>query len=187
MFSFTPTKNITTGEGAVITTDDEKTAHDLRLLRNHGMSKQYHHEILGYNWRITEMQAAIGAVQLGRLDGILATKRANAVVLDDLLAKVPGAVSPVAAEDRDHPYLFYTVLVPADRREDVAAALDDARIEHRRYFPPIHRQPIFSHMDDPVLPVTEDVFSRAVSVPFHSKLSHADLADIAAAIAAGLS
>lgn len=187
MFSFTPTKNITTGEGAVITTDDESTAHTLRLLRNHGMSQQYHHEILGYNWRMTEMQAAIGTVQLGRLDEILATKRANAVVLDDLLAKVPGVVSPVAAEDRDHPYLFYTVLVDADRRDAVAQALDEARIEHRRYFPPIHRQPIFDHIEDPVLPVTEDVYSRAISVPFHSRLTHEDLAEIAAAIAIGVS
>lgn len=186
MFSFTPTKNITTGEGAVITTDDEEIARQLRLLRNHGMSKQYHHELLGYNWRLTEMQAAIGVVQLGRLDGILATKRANAVVLDELLGAIPGVVPPVAADDRDHPYLFYTVLVDADRREQVAAALDDAGIEHRRYFPPIHHQPIYAHLDDPVLPVTEDVYARALSVPFHSRLTPTDLADIAAAIAAGL-
>ncbi|MBX3315010.1 MAG: DegT/DnrJ/EryC1/StrS family aminotransferase [Actinobacteria bacterium] len=186
MFSFTPTKNITTGEGAIITTNDEATAQRLRLLRNHGMSQQYHHEILGYNWRLTELQAAMGVVQLGRLDAILATKRANAVILGELLANLPGVVAPVAAEDRDHPYLIYTVLVDATRRDAVAAALDEARIEHRRYFPPIHHQPIYSHLPDPVLPVTEDVYDRAVSVPFHSRLSAADLADIAAAIAAGV-
>lgn len=187
MFSFTPTKNITTGEGAVITTNDEATARHLRLLRNHGMSQQYFHEILGYNWRLTELQAAMGVVQLGRLDAILATKRANAVVLGELLAKIPGVVAPVAAEDRDHPYLIYTVLVDADRRDAVAAALDEARIEHRRYFPPIHHQPIYAHLPDPGLPVTDDVYARAVSVPFHSRLTGTDLSDIAAAIAAGLS
>src|SRR5664280_2414694 len=78
MFSFTPTKNITTGEGGIVTTDDAELAHAMRLLRNHGQGELYQHLALGYNWRITEMQASMGIVQLGRLDGIVARKRVNA-------------------------------------------------------------------------------------------------------------
>ncbi len=78
MFSFTPTKNITMGEGGIVLTDDADTGHALRLLRNHGQWSPYEHVLLGYNWRLTEMQAAIGRVQLRKLDGILLRKRANA-------------------------------------------------------------------------------------------------------------
>jgi len=78
MFSMTPTKNITTGEGGVVTTDDPDLAARLRLLRNHGQTAPYEHAMLGFNWRITEMQAAMGIVQLGKLPRILDTKRANA-------------------------------------------------------------------------------------------------------------
>lgn len=182
MFSFTPTKNVTTGEGAVVTTADGDLAQHLRLLRNHGMSKQYHHEILGWNWRLSDINSAIGCVQLGRLDGILATKRANAVRLGELLADIEGVQAPVAPEDRDHPYMIYSAQVPAERRDAVADALTAAGIENRRYFPPAHRQPIFAHLPDPDLPVTDAVYDRIVSLPFHSRLTDADLVDLAATI-----
>src|SRR5438105_6654395 len=77
MFSFTPTKNVTTGEGGLVTTNDEHLDHQLRLLRNHGQTSLYHHHILGYNWRMTELQAAMGIVQIRKLDAILARKQAN--------------------------------------------------------------------------------------------------------------
>ena len=78
MFSFTPTKNITTGEGGMITTNDIALADKVRLLRNHGQTALYRHETLGWNWRLTEMQAAIGRVQVLRLPAILKRKQANA-------------------------------------------------------------------------------------------------------------
>ncbi len=182
MFSFTPTKNITTGEGSVVTTSDADVAQHLRLLRNHGMSKQYHHEILGWNWRLSDIQSAIGCVQLGRLDDILATKRANAALMADLLADVEGVDAPVEAPDRDHPYMLYTVQVRADRRDRAAEALTAAGIENRRYFPPVHRQPIFEHLPDPALPVTDAAYGRILSLPFHSRLGPDDLALIVAVL-----
>src|SRR6266849_3089982 len=91
MFSFTPTKNVTTGEGGLVTTSDEALANKLRLLRNHGQTSLYQHDLLGYNWRITELQAAMGVVQIKKLDAILARKWANATYLRCRLSDV-GAI-----------------------------------------------------------------------------------------------
>ena len=186
MFSFTPTKNITTGEGAMVTTSNGDLAQRLRLLRNHGMSRPYFHEILGYNWRLTEMQAAIGVCQLDRLDQILATKRANAETLETLLGTVEGLSTPARPADRDHPYMLYTVQVPADRRDRAMAALAAAGIESRIYFPPAHRQPVFAASPETDLPVTEAVAERILSLPFHSRLEPGDLIEIASVLSQAL-
>jgi perosamine synthetase len=179
MFSFTPTKNITTGEGAVVTTTSDELAHQMRLLRNHGMSKQYFHEILGWNWRLSEMQSAMGCVQLGRLDEILATKRANAAFLTQRFAGVEGIVAPTAPPDREHPFMIYTIQVEPDRRDAITEALDEAGIEWRLYFPPAHRQPVFAHLPDPGLPVTDLLAERMISLPIHTRLTSDDLGRIA--------
>lgn len=184
MFSFTPTKNITTGEGAMVTTDDEVLAQRLRLLRNHGMSARYHHEIVGWNWRLSEVQAAIGCVQMGRLDQILATKRANAEVMADLLTGIDGVTAPVRPPDRDHPFMLYTIQVEGGRRDAISAALTAAGIENRIYFPPIHRQPVFADLPDPRLPVTDAAADRILSLPFHSRVEPDDLALMADVIRA---
>ena len=135
MFSFTPTKNITTGEGGMVTTDDAELARRLRLLRNHGQTDAYRHVTLGWNWRLTELQAAMGVVQLGKLDAILARKRDNATFLDRRLPSSTGVRPPVARPDRDHVHMLYTVQVDGDR-DAVMAALADDGIEARVYFPP---------------------------------------------------
>ena len=107
MFSFTPTKNVTTGEGGIVTTNDDDLARSLRLLRNHGQTQLYQHESLGYNWRMTEMQAAMGVVQIQKLDAILArngptrhTLRVNCQVvtnancqLNGLIVRIPSCCS----------------------------------------------------------------------------------------------
>jgi perosamine synthetase len=184
MFSFTPTKNITTGEGSVVTTDDDELAQQMRLLRNHGMTRQYHHEILGWNWRLSDILSAVGCCQMDRLDDIIATKRANAAHLGQILADIPGVVPPAAPSDREHVYMIYPLLVDLDRRPAVTAALDAAGIEWRVYFPPAHLQPVFAGAEVPSLPVTEDVASRIVCIPFHAKLTRAELDEIAATLRA---
>ncbi len=192
MFSFTPTKNITTGEGGMVLTDDADLADALRLLRNHGQSALYQHTVLGYNWRITEMQAAMGVVQTGRLDGILERKRANAGRMGQLLADVPGVRPPVVRPDREHVYMLYTTLLDAGiDRDAVLKRMLDMGIEARVYFPPAHRQPVFAATGGTAaeLPVTEDLARRMLSLPFHSRLSSDELAEVAGtlreAIAAG--
>ncbi|MCU1499116.1 MAG: DegT/DnrJ/EryC1/StrS family aminotransferase [Acidimicrobiales bacterium] len=188
MFSFTPTKNITTGEGGMVTTDDGDLARELRLLRNHGMDAPYHHATLGYNWRISELQSALGCVQLGRLDGILATKRANAETFEGLLGPIDGITAPTVAPDRDHPYMIYTTLVHGGRRQQVLDHLQAVGIEARIYFPPAHRQPVF--VDRGIgaeLPVTDEVAGQILSLPFHAKLTHDDLRLIAKEVQQALS
>jgi perosamine synthetase len=181
MFSFTPTKNITTGEGGVVTTHDESLATNLRLLRNHGQTDVYHHAVLGFNWRLTEMQAAIGEVQLRKLDRIIGRKRANAQRMSELLADVPDVRPPIQLSDRGHVFMLYTIYVRD--RDHMLAELHAAGIEARVYFPPVHTQPIFASFK-PDLPITDEVSRHIVSLPFHSLLTSDDLNEIASAVAA---
>jgi perosamine synthetase len=173
MFSFTPTKNITTGEGGLVTTNDAGIARRLRLLRNHGQSSPYEHQMLGFNWRMTEMQAAMGVVQLTRLDAILTRKRANAAWMKDRLSGTAGLHLPMVLPDRDHGYMLYTILVD-DGRDRIMEGLHSAGIEARLYFPPVHRQPIFANTRVS-LPVTERLAQQMISLPFHSKLTSNEL------------
>lgn len=176
MFSFTPTKNITTGEGGMITTDDGDLATRLRLLRNHGQTALDRHELLGFNFRLSEMQAAIGEVQLGKLDQVLERKRANAAVLDGLLQAADGIRPPQVAADRDHVYMLYTVLFDGGR-DHVLDGLTRAGVESRIYFPPAHQQPLFA--DEPThLPVTEDLAGRMLSLPVHAGLAPDELVEV---------
>jgi perosamine synthetase len=184
MFSFTPTKNITMGEGGIVTTSDAGLAERLRLLRNHGQTAVYEHAMLGYNWRLTEMQAAIGEVQLGRLDGILARKRANVSRMELYLGGQPGLQLPFVAPDREHTYMLYTLLVDRNR-DSVLKTLQEQGIEARIYFPPAHRQPVFEGFRCE-LPVTESLATRMLSIPFHAGLTDADLKVIADEVVAAL-
>ena len=185
MFSFTPTKNITTGEGGLVLTGDGDLAGRLRLIRNHGQTEPYVHTLLGSNWRITEMQAAMGRAQVAKLDRILHRKRAVAAELDRLLAAMDGVTAPVVRPDRDHVHMLYTVKFAGGRAAREAAVDELARrgIESRVYFPPVHRQPIFAGTRAD-LPVTDDLAGRILSLPAHSRLTAAELAEIAAGVEA---
>ncbi len=180
MFSFTPTKNITTGEGGIVVTDDAATADRLRLLRNHGQRRLYEHELIGYNWRLTEMQAAMGRVQLRKLDAILARKRASASWMDDRMAGVVGVTPPYVPPYVTPTYMLYTCLVDGDRNAVLESLLRQG-IEARVYFPPVHLQPVFS-AGYRCLPVTEKVAARMVTIPMHAQLTRAELGEIADAV-----
>lgn len=177
MFSFTPTKNITTGEGGVVLTNDANTADKLRLLRNHGQRNPYEHVLLGYNWRLTEMQAAIGRVQLRKLDAILARKRAKASWMSQRLKRVDGITPPFQLPHATSTHMLYTCLVEKNR-DAVLERLLRAGIEARIYFPPAHLQPIFTEQRRR-LPVTETIASKVLSIPMHSRLSSHELSEIA--------
>jgi perosamine synthetase len=185
MFSFTPTKNITTGEGGMVLTNDGKTAEKLRLLRNHGQLQQYEHTLIGYNWRLTEMQAALGRVQLRKLETILERKRANAAWMNRRLDSVPGITPPFQEPHSVSAHMLYTCLVD-DRRDAVRNFLLSKGIEARVYFPPAHDQPIFRGQPE-CLPQTEEVARRMISLPMHSRLTPAELSYIADTVEEGLS
>jgi perosamine synthetase len=180
MFSFTPTKNITMGEGGMVLTNNADTAERLRLLRNHGQRRKYEHVVIGYNWRLTEIQAAIGRVQLRRLDAILVRKRANADWMSRRLADIPGITPPYQLPHARSVHTLYTCLVD-ENRDAILAHLLQAGIEARIYFPPAHLQPVFCQYSQP-LPVTEAVATKMLSIPMHSRLQPDELAQIADAI-----
>jgi perosamine synthetase len=180
MFSFTPTKNITTGEGGMVLTGDAQTADRLRLLRNHGQARRYEHVLIGYNWRLTEMQAAIGRVQLRKLDAILARKRENAAWLNRRLTQVPGITPPYQLPHASSPHMLYTCLVQRNR-DAVLDHLLRRGVEARIYFPPAHLQPIFADQHRR-LPVAEAVAAQMLSIPMHSRLTTSELAQIADAV-----
>ena len=181
MFSFTPTKNITTGEGGIVTTNDGDLAAELRLLRNHGQTALYEHAVLGHNWRMTEMQAAMGVVQLGKLDRIIETKRRNAEWMRDRLSGVDGVQTPVVPKGFGHVYMLYSVLVAQPRDEVLARLLEDG-VEGRLYFPPAHRQPPFAG-SAAKLPVTDHLADHLLSIPFHARLDGDELEEVARSLA----
>jgi dTDP-4-amino-4,6-dideoxygalactose transaminase len=171
-FSFYPTKNMTTGEGGLVTTVDPALERRMRLLRNQGMDRTYENEIAGYNLRMTDLAAAIGRVQLGRLEGFTAARQTHAAMLD---RELHGVVTPPRAEGAIHVYHQYTVRSP-DRdglRDRLAAAGVDARI----YYPvPVHRLPAYDLVLD--LPETERAAAEVLSLPVGPHLSEDDLAHI---------
>ena len=184
MFSFTPTKNITTGEGGMVTTDDGELAAQLRLLRNHGMAAPGRHLMVGYNWRLTEMQATMGVVQLGKLPAILERKRDHAKRLTELLEPVTGVTTPTVRPECGHVFMLYTLSID-EGRDELREALARQGIESRLYFPPTHRQPIFAPAVTD-LPVTDRVAGHLLSVPLHARLTQGELERIAGAVADGV-
>lgn len=165
VFSFYPTKNMTTGEGGMITTSDDEVARRCRLLRNQGMSRRYDNEIIGFNLRMTDIAAAIGRVQLGRLPGWTASRRANARDFDQRLRRVE--VPPVRAGAGP---VYHQYTIQSDQRDDLRERLRLAGVESAVYYPtPVHRLPPFARPAH--LPVTEDATRRVLSLPVHPFLS----------------
>lgn len=176
-FSFYPTKNMTSGEGGMVTTADPEVARAVRLLRNQGMEARYQNEVVGLNNRMTDIHAAIGIVQLGKLRGWTEQRRENAQFLSSNLR---GVICPTEAPNAVHVFHQYTIRVPDDR-DGFAAALQQRGVGSGVYYPiPVHRLPSFGlHID---LPVTEQVASDCLSLPVHPSLSRDDLERIVEAV-----
>jgi dTDP-4-amino-4,6-dideoxygalactose transaminase len=168
-FSFYPTKNMTTGEGGMIVTDDPAIERMARLLRNQGMEARYENEVVGFNTRMTDINAAIGRVQLTRLAGWTEARRKNAEVLS---AGITGAVTPPVADGATHVFHQYTIR--SEQRDALAAQLTERGIGSGVYYPiPNHRLPSFDLTLD--LPETERAANEVLSLPVHPSLSEADL------------
>ncbi|QLJ52177.1 MAG: Aminotransferase, DegT/DnrJ/EryC1/StrS family [Candidatus Fermentimicrarchaeum limneticum] len=182
-FSFYPTKNMTTGEGGMITTNDDRVAEKARMVINHGSKVRYHHEILGYNYRMTDIQAAIGIEQLKKLDGFNEMRIRNANLLTMKLKDVEGIVLPKTYKNRKHVFHQYTISI-TDRypigRDALTKKLESARIGCGVYYPlPIHKQKLYIRMGySSKLPVSEKVSREVVSLPIHPLVRKADLEKI---------
>lgn len=175
-FSFYATKNVTTAEGGMITTDDGEVAERLRLLRSHGQRERYRHEILGYNYRLTDLQAAIGLVQLERLDQLTRKRIANAEYLTALLEKL---VTPQARPDCRHVYHQYTVRIP-QHRDDVVRLLSSAGVGTAIHYPlPVHKQALYLDLGYRDCLLAAEMASREVlSLPVHPSLSKQELDEV---------
>ncbi|TDC54395.1 DegT/DnrJ/EryC1/StrS family aminotransferase [Jiangella ureilytica] len=178
MFSLYPTKNMTSGEGGMVSTDDPEVERRLRLLRNQGMLRQYENELVGVNNRMTDIHAAIGRVQLTKLAGWTKQRQENAAFLD---ANLDGVVVPPVSEHATHVYHQYTVRVPGDRDGFAAALRDEHGVGCGVYYPiPNHRLPSFGRDLD--LPETEKAAAEVISLPVHPSLSAGDLERIVTAV-----
>lgn len=175
-FSFYPTKNMTTGEGGMIVTDDAAVARRARLLRNQGMEQRYRNEIVGHNVRMTEIAAAIGLVQLGNLAGWNEQRRENAARYNRELTTVD---VPSVAPQVHHVYHQYTVR-SADR-DGLASRMSEAGVESGVYYPiPIHRLPCFDVADE--LPHTEAACREVLSIPVGPHLTQGEVDVVISAV-----
>jgi len=186
-FSFYPTKNMTTGEGGMITTDDTDIAEKARMIRSHGQKQRYFHEILGYNYRMTDMAAAIGLCQLGKLEQRNHQRIGNARFLSDKLSGIKGLVTPVIKSNVRHVFHQYTVRVTRGfgaSRDELKRKLLDKGIGTEVYYPlPVHKQPFYLKLGyDDRLPVSEKASKEVLSLPVHPSLTREDLGNIVRAI-----
>jgi len=178
-FSFYGNKIVTTGEGGMVATDRSDLAERVRLLRAHGMApdRRYWHPVVGFNYRLTNLQAAIGVAQMERVDAILAAKRGIAVAYDEGLRDLPGLTLPPRETWAEPVFWLYSVLVDPDEfgcaREDLVARLDRRGVETRPLFPPIHTQPIYR--TERALPVAERIARVGLSLPSAVGLGKSDI------------
>ncbi|GAA2885819.1 aminotransferase DegT [Actinoplanes cyaneus] len=182
-FSFYPTKNMHSLEGGMITTGDAEFARKLRLLRNQGMEQRYQNEIVGANMRLTDVAAAIGRVQLGKLAGWTEKRRANAAYLD---ANLKGVAVPPVDEGAHHVYHQYTIRVQGGQ-DEFQAGLKERGVGSGVYYPiPIHRLKPFLNSDGSVgpwkLPETDKAAGEVISLPIMPSLTDDDLERIVAAV-----
>lgn len=188
-FSLYATKNMQSGEGGLITTSDDAVADRLRLLRNQGMRARYQYELPGYNWRLTDLQAAIAVPQLDTLGATVAARAANAAALAEGLAGLPGLLTPGVPEGRTHVWHQYTVRLTEDApisRDDLAKHLDRAGVGCGLYYPRLmHEYECYRGHPQIVMdstPRAQQIVGEVLSLPVHQYLSAGDLERIIAAV-----
>lgn len=188
-FSFYATKNITTGEGGIITTNDDALADRLRIYRNQGMRQRYQYEMPGTNYRMTDVQAAIGIPQLRRIDSINAARQKNAETLNELLADVAEIATPVTAVGNSHVWHQYTIRVLSESkrsRDEVIEYLNAQGVGSGIYYPFLaHDYDCFrnnSSIEPTSTPIAARIVREVVSLPVHQYLSAEDISTIAATV-----
>lgn len=181
-FSLYPTKNMTSAEGGMVTTDDPEIAERVRVLRQHGMRRRYYHDELGFNFRMTDVHAAIGLEQLKKLAAFNTRRQANAQFLSRHLE---GVIVPRIPDGCEHVFNQYTVRVPDGRRDGLIAHLSENGIGCGVYYPvPVHQQSFYTEQlgYKQHLPEAERAAAEALSLPVHPALSAADLESIVGAV-----
>lgn len=181
-FSLYATKNMTSAEGGMIITNEDRIAEKCRLFRQHGMRRNYLHEELGFNFCMSDVHAAIGLAQLIKLDQQNERRRINARYLNEHLK---GSMIPFVPQGYEHVYNQYTIRVRPAQRNLLMEYLQEQGVESKVYYPiPIYRQPYYEKMFgmQPALPVTELLVQEVLSLPIHPRLEPSDLGLIVAAV-----
>jgi dTDP-4-amino-4,6-dideoxygalactose transaminase len=186
-FSFYPTKNMTTGEGGIITTNNEEIAQKARMMRQHGQSQRYVHDILGYNFRMTDIAAAIGICQLKNLDIANEKRRKNARYLSKNIGRIKGLIPPYVAANRKHVFHQFTIRVTNDfrlSRDELQQRLSEQKVGTAVHYPiPIHKQPVYKNLGyNTHLRIAETAADSVLSLPVHPSLGSADLETIVEAL-----
>lgn len=177
-FSFYPTKNMTSGEGGMVSVSDSELAHQVRLLRNQGMERRYENEIVGFNNRMSDVHAAIGRVQLRRLRAWTLRRQEIAAIFD---AELMNVVKPQVSEAATHVYHQYTIRVQGGSRDEFAGELATRGVGTGIYYPtPVHQLPSFGEELD--LPQTLKAAGEVLSLPVYPSLSERDIERIITAV-----
>lgn len=178
MFSLYPTKNMTSGEGGMVSVANQDLERLMRLYRNQGMQRQYENEVVGLNNRMTDIHAAIGRVQLTKVDGWTARRQSNAAYLS---AHLEGVTTPPVTEGAVHVYHQYTVRIAEGRDQFASALKDEHGVGSGMFYPvPNHRLAPFQAAVE--LPITEAAARECLSLPVHPSLSDGDLERIVTAV-----
>lgn len=176
-FSFYPTKNMTTSEGGIITTDDEDLAEQAKIFRAHGASVRYHHDAIGYNFRMTDIAAAIGLAQMDKIDGFNDKRIENAAYLNEGLKDVDGVITPYCADGSKHVYHQYTIRVEKGDRDDWVDIINECGVGTGIHYPiPLYNQPIYKILGfEGDCPNAELAADNVISLPVHPNLTKEDL------------
>jgi len=181
-FSFFGNKIITTGEGGMVVTNDIEVASQCRLLRDHGMSseKRYWHEVVGYNYRMTNIQAAIGVAQIKKIDTIIDKKKWIASEYNKHLIDIKGITLPPNTEWADNIFWLYTILVDQEKAgfsvDILMTSLREQNIDSRMVFYPVHTQPVY--LTDVKLPVAEKLHRMGVSLPSSPDMKTSEIIEV---------
>jgi dTDP-4-amino-4,6-dideoxygalactose transaminase len=174
-FSFYPTKNMTTIEGGMITTNDDPLAEKCRLLRDHGAPQHYQHSMVGFNFRMTDVSAAVGIAQLAKLDMFNTIRKQNAAYFNEQLADIDGLTLPKTKPGRSHVYHLYAPL--CERKDELLKHLNDHGVGARPSYPiPIYKQKAFIDLGYGSVrcPVSEEIVPKTLLIPVHPAVSKED-------------
>lgn len=186
VFAFYPNKQLTTGEGGVLVTDDLSIANQCRSWRNQGRADSdgwLEHDSLGYNYRLSDINCALGITQLARLDEVIAARAQVAQFYDEALREIPEVIAPQSSEPNAVISWFVYVVRLSDDfnradRDRVISALKRQGIGARNYFPPIHLQPLYQRMfgcRSGSFPITEHIADRTIALPFFNHLTQGEV------------
>ena len=175
-FSFFPDKSITTGEGGMVTTNDNDLAEKCRILRKNGASKRYYHDYIGWNFRMPDPNAALGKSQLKRIEKIIELKNEKADYYREKLQNIDGVVPPLVKNYNRHTFMLYSILTKNNsQRQKIITELNKKGIETRINFPPVHLQPVYVkrfNFKVDSLPITEDIANRILGLPIFIKMTN---------------